>query len=110
MIISNEPGYYKEGAYGIRIEYLVVVTAAEFVAGGDRPMLGFETLTLCRSIGGSGGFHVVGGGASLVRCVSRAGAGGDGAAGGGEGEGVVGGGRQGEWVRWEEGDVLSCTR
>ncbi len=45
MIISNEPGYYKEGAYGIRIENLVAV-----VENGDdaaeRPMLAFETLTL----------------------------------------------------------------
>ncbi len=47
MILSNEPGYYKEGAYGIRIENLVIVTAPELVAGGDRPMMGFETLTLC---------------------------------------------------------------
>ena len=46
MMISNEPGYYKEGAYGIRIENLVVVTEAQPVAGGDRPMHGFETLTL----------------------------------------------------------------
>jgi Xaa-Pro aminopeptidase len=46
MIVSNEPGYYKEGAYGIRIENLQVVTAAQMVAGGERPMLGFETLTL----------------------------------------------------------------
>ncbi|HXV00546.1 MAG TPA: aminopeptidase P family protein [Caulobacteraceae bacterium] len=46
MIVSNEPGYYKEGAYGIRIETLQVVTAAAEVAGGERPMLGFETLTL----------------------------------------------------------------
>jgi len=46
MICSNEPGYYKEGAYGIRIENLVLVTAAEQVDGGDRPMMGFETLTL----------------------------------------------------------------
>ena len=46
MILSNEPGYYKPGAYGIRIENLVVVTPAEPIAGGDRPMLGFETLTL----------------------------------------------------------------
>jgi Xaa-Pro aminopeptidase len=45
MIVSNEPGYYKEGAYGIRIENLQVVTAAEPVPGGERPMLGFETLT-----------------------------------------------------------------
>jgi Xaa-Pro aminopeptidase len=47
MILSNEPGYYKEGAYGIRIENLVLVTPAETIGGGDRPMLGFETLTLC---------------------------------------------------------------
>src|SRR5689334_20237658 len=46
MILSNEPGYYKEGGYGIRIENLQVVTPATDVAGGERPMLGFETLTL----------------------------------------------------------------
>jgi Xaa-Pro aminopeptidase len=46
MILSNEPGYYKDGAYGIRIENLVVVTAPQPVAGGERPMMGFETLTL----------------------------------------------------------------
>jgi Xaa-Pro aminopeptidase len=46
MIVSNEPGYYKEGAYGIRIETLQVVTEATPIPGGDRPMLGFETLTL----------------------------------------------------------------
>jgi Xaa-Pro aminopeptidase len=46
MIVSNEPGYYKEGAYGIRIENLQVVTEPQAVAGGERPMLGFETLTL----------------------------------------------------------------
>ena len=46
MILSDEPGYYKTGAYGIRIENLVVVTPAEEIAGGDRPMLGFETITL----------------------------------------------------------------
>jgi Xaa-Pro aminopeptidase len=45
MIISNEPGYYKTGAYGIRIENLQIVTPAQDVAGGERPMLGFETLT-----------------------------------------------------------------
>jgi len=45
MIVSNEPGYYKPGAYGIRIENLVTVVAAE-VDGAERPMLGFETLTL----------------------------------------------------------------
>ena len=46
MIVSNEPGYYKVGAYGIRIETLQVVTEATAIAGGERPMLGFETLTL----------------------------------------------------------------
>ena len=46
MICSNEPGYYKEGAYGIRIENLVLVTEPATVAGGDRPMMSFETLTL----------------------------------------------------------------
>ncbi|MEO0550852.1 MAG: aminopeptidase P family protein [Pseudomonadota bacterium] len=45
MIVSNEPGYYKEGAYGIRIENLQYVTPAEAIAGGDREMLGFECLT-----------------------------------------------------------------
>ena len=46
MIVSNEPGYYKEGAYGIRIENLMVVTPAEDIAGGEKPMHGFETITL----------------------------------------------------------------
>lgn len=46
MIVSNEPGYYRTGAYGIRIENLQVVTDAADIAGGERPMLGFETLTL----------------------------------------------------------------
>jgi Xaa-Pro aminopeptidase len=46
MILSNEPGYYKEGAYGIRIENLVVVTPPSASAGGDMAMHGFETLTL----------------------------------------------------------------
>ena len=45
MILSNEPGYYKAGAYGIRIENLVVVEP-HAIAGGERDMLGFETLTL----------------------------------------------------------------
>ncbi|MCR9269915.1 MAG: aminopeptidase P family protein [Hyphomonadaceae bacterium] len=45
MIVSNEPGYYREGAYGIRIENLQYVTPAEDIDGGDRPMLGFECLT-----------------------------------------------------------------
>jgi Xaa-Pro aminopeptidase len=46
MILSNEPGYYKEGGYGIRIENLQVVTPAAPIPGGERPMLGFETLSL----------------------------------------------------------------
>jgi Xaa-Pro aminopeptidase len=46
MIVSNEPGYYKTGAYGIRIENLQVVTPAAEIPGGERPMLGFEPLTL----------------------------------------------------------------
>ncbi|MGQ0741939.1 MAG: aminopeptidase P family protein [Alphaproteobacteria bacterium] len=46
MICSNEPGYYKEGEYGIRIENLVVVTQPEKVNGGERPMMRFETITM----------------------------------------------------------------
>ena len=46
MIVSNEPGYYKTGAYGIRIENLQVVTPDSQIDGGERSMLGFETLTL----------------------------------------------------------------
>ncbi|RWM05123.1 MAG: aminopeptidase P family protein [Mesorhizobium sp.] len=46
MMVSNEPGYYKEGAYGIRIENLILVTPAEHIEGGDIPMHGFDTLTL----------------------------------------------------------------
>jgi Xaa-Pro aminopeptidase len=45
MILSDEPGYYKTGQYGIRIENLIVVTPAAEIAGGDRPMHGFETIT-----------------------------------------------------------------
>ncbi len=45
MILSNEPGYYKAGTYGIRIENLILVEPRE-IAGGERTMLGFETLTL----------------------------------------------------------------
>jgi Xaa-Pro aminopeptidase len=45
MIISNEPGYYKTGAYGIRIENLVLVEPRD-IPGAEKKMLGFETLTL----------------------------------------------------------------
>lgn len=44
MILSNEPGYYKTGEYGIRIENLVLVVPRE-IEGADKEMLGFETLT-----------------------------------------------------------------
>lgn len=47
MILSNEPGYYKTGEYGIRIENLVVVRAVEDrPEGAEKDMLEFETLTL----------------------------------------------------------------
>lgn len=46
MIVSNEPGYYREGAFGIRIENLIVVREAPALPGGDaRAMLCFDTLT-----------------------------------------------------------------
>jgi Xaa-Pro aminopeptidase len=45
MILSNEPGYYREGHWGIRIETLQVVTPPEPIPGGERPMHGFEQLT-----------------------------------------------------------------
>jgi Xaa-Pro aminopeptidase len=44
MILSNEPGYYKQGDYGIRIENLIVVEE-RVIPGGDRTIYGFETLT-----------------------------------------------------------------
>jgi Xaa-Pro aminopeptidase len=45
MLLSNEPGYYKTGAYGIRTENLVLVLPPETIAGGERPMLSFETVS-----------------------------------------------------------------
>ncbi|MBV1926065.1 MAG: aminopeptidase P family protein [Rhodobacteraceae bacterium] len=47
MILSNEPGYYREGAFGIRIENLLVVQKAPNLPGGDtgRAMLNWRTLT-----------------------------------------------------------------
>src|SRR6201999_4378239 len=45
MILSNEPGYYKTGAYGIRIENLVLVTETK-IDGAEKPLNAFETLTL----------------------------------------------------------------
>ena len=46
MILSNEPGYYKADAYGIRIENLVLVCEAAPVAGAEKSLNGFDTLTL----------------------------------------------------------------
>ncbi len=46
MILSNEPGYYNEGHYGIRIENLIVVEERA-IPGGDRTIYGFETITWC---------------------------------------------------------------
>ncbi|WP_363346543.1 aminopeptidase P family protein [Methylocystis echinoides] len=45
MILSNEPGYYRAGEYGIRLENLVIVETRE-IAGAERDMYGFETITL----------------------------------------------------------------
>jgi len=46
MILSNEPGYYRKGKYGIRLETLVLITPLEEIEGGEREMMGLETLTL----------------------------------------------------------------
>lgn len=46
MIVSNEPGYYRTGAYGIRIENLVEVVAVAPPEGAERALLGFSALTL----------------------------------------------------------------
>ncbi len=46
MIVSNEPGYYREGHYGIRLENLCAITEPQAVEGGEEPVMGFETLTL----------------------------------------------------------------
>src|ERR1700722_4726812 len=45
MVVSNEPGYYKNGSYGIRIENLQAVVELTEISG-ERKMYGFETLTL----------------------------------------------------------------
>ncbi|WP_439272089.1 aminopeptidase P family protein [Pseudochrobactrum sp. HB0163] len=47
MILSNEPGYYRPGKFGIRIENLIIVKEAEMIEGGDIAMHSFETLTFC---------------------------------------------------------------
>ena len=46
MILSNEPGYYKSGEYGIRLENLVVVIPAATGDGEGREWFAFETITL----------------------------------------------------------------
>jgi len=46
MIVSNEPGYYKTGAYGIRLENLVVVVPETKIKETDRPFLTFDTITI----------------------------------------------------------------
>jgi Xaa-Pro aminopeptidase len=46
MILSNEPGYYKAGQYGIRIENLILVAAAPTPLGAEKSLNHFETLTL----------------------------------------------------------------
>ena len=46
MILSDEPGYYREGAFGIRIENLILTLPLAAIEDGDREMHGFETLTL----------------------------------------------------------------
>jgi Xaa-Pro aminopeptidase len=44
MIVSNEPGYYAPGKFGIRIENLLLVVKKE-IPGAERKMLGFETIS-----------------------------------------------------------------
>jgi Xaa-Pro aminopeptidase len=46
MVLSNEPGYYKTGHYGIRIETLLAVVRVEAPLGSEKSLLGFEVLTL----------------------------------------------------------------
>ena len=47
MILSNEPAYYKEGEYGIRIENLILVIKDTIRSTAESPFYSFETLTLC---------------------------------------------------------------
>ncbi|NBX74428.1 MAG: hypothetical protein EBQ89_09055 [Alphaproteobacteria bacterium] len=46
MTMTNEPGYYREGEYGIRIENMMLVKAAKDHADAESKLLAFETLTL----------------------------------------------------------------
>jgi Xaa-Pro aminopeptidase len=47
MVVSNEPGYYQAGEYGIRIENLVYVIGDKQRSTRERAFLKFENLTLC---------------------------------------------------------------
>ena len=74
MILSNEPGLYREGEYGIRLENLVLVTPPAAIKGGTREMLGFETLTMVpfdRRLIEPRPPHCAG--ACLAQCLSRRG-------------------------------------
>ena len=46
MVLSNEPGYYKTGSYGIRLENLELIVEAAAIEGAEKPLLAFEALTL----------------------------------------------------------------
>lgn len=46
MLVSNEPGYYKEGEFGIRIENLIMVVDDGFMEDGKTPAMKFDTVTL----------------------------------------------------------------
>ena len=46
MLFSNEPGYYKQGKFGIRLENILLIKKPIIPYGGNRPMLSTETLTL----------------------------------------------------------------
>ena len=76
MIISNEPGYYKQGEYGIRIENLVLVVEKP-VAGSDKETLGFETLTYVPIEKADRRVDAVGSRARLAQRLSCQGAGAD---------------------------------
>ena len=98
MILSNEPGYYREGEWGIRIENLIVVEPAPALPGGDaeRQQLAFETLTFvpldrrldCAGDAGTGR-------AGLDRRLSCRGFQASGGTGFGGGKGLAGGGVSG---------------
>ena len=46
MILSNEPGFYRDGQWGIRIENLILVEQPEEIPGGNIEVMGFETLSM----------------------------------------------------------------